>query len=775
VNIRTSNPRNVLKSLLRRLAVTGSARVRVLQGMDAPEISSGSGASSSWWLMFAILAAALTALVFTAAPALAAEAACAGLPEPERAHEEQLRTENNSLQLPDCRAYELVSPADKSGGIADVYAREYQQQYLHPMQASADGEAITYNAEAFGQTQAGETNQYVSRRTPSGWGTIDVTPPTSQVEGGTSSSRAVVASNDLSAFLFATQSGDTELSPEAPEGYRNVYLSTGAGVPTPLITSVPSNRSGARFGEDEVGDPNEILFVPASEDLSRVYFGANAVLTEQAPAGSESEDNLYRWTAGKLHVINVLPDEMAEPGATLGFVYGKFSTYGKVIPDLEHVVSANGMRAFWTDEHNHNLYLREDYFEGSEEKERTILVGGENAEFLAADREGSVVFFTKEGELYEYEVPTGTLVDVTPTASAGVQGMVGMSEDGEYFYFVAKGALAGNENAEGQKAAPDEDNLYVYQPGSSGLHETRFVATLSGEDNQPDGTYDGGEAENGRWVADWTPEVQVRQAEASPNGQFLAFGSHLSLTGQVNEGPEIFVYDATTEVLSCASCSPSGESNEGAELPPFGDSFGMYEPRYMLSDGRLFFTTAAALVPQDVNHERDVYEWESGEVHLISGGESSRPSVFADASENGRDVFFTTSQALVPEDRDEITDMYDAREGGGFPAPTVSPQCGSSGECQGGPSSPLVFGAPSSVTLSESGNVAPSPAPVVAPPRGTTKLLSRAQKLAGALRACRKNRSKRKRTSCEKQARVRYGAKKQSKPGSVHTTRKKVR
>jgi hypothetical protein len=72
VNTRTSNPRNALRSLLYRLGVTGSARVRALQGMGASKISPGSGVPSSWPLIFAILAATLTGLTFTATPALAA-------------------------------------------------------------------------------------------------------------------------------------------------------------------------------------------------------------------------------------------------------------------------------------------------------------------------------------------------------------------------------------------------------------------------------------------------------------------------------------------------------------------------------------------------------------------------------------------------------------------------------------------------------------------------------------------------------------------------------
>jgi hypothetical protein len=773
VNTRTSNPRNALESLLHRLAVSCARLAR-----DQREIGPGSGAPSFRRLIFASLAATLTALAFSAAPALAAEASCAGLPEPERAHEEQLRVENNSTQLPDCRVYELVSPVGKEGGIGDVLNREYVGQYLNPMQASPDGEAITYNGEAFSQSHAGTVNQYVSTRTASGWDTLNVSPPL-QVGGGRP--EIVGASPTLSRFVVATARGG-QLSLEAPEGYRNIYISeiSGSGVTAtvPLITSVPAGRSSTTFGEAEDGTPAPIVFAPASEDFSRVYFAANAQLTEGAPAGGEAENNLYRWTAGKLHLVNVLPNGTPEAGATLGFLYKQIADHGHIVPDLEHVVSANGLRAFWTDEHNHNLYLRETYFENGE-RERTILIG-EGADLLAANTEGTKILFTDESkltgdstavagqpDLYECELvgeaghTTCSLRDLTvdhnESEHANVQGLVAISENGEYVYYVADGALASRASpgtcVVGLVEAAATCNLYLDHNGVS-----TFVATLSGADNSPAGSYEGGAELNGVRVADWTPEVWARQAEASPNGQFLAFGSHRDLTGQVNQGAEIFVYNAASGALSCASCSPDGESNEGAALPPFGDSYGLYEPRYMLNDGRLFFTTAAALVPQDVNNQKDVYEWDDGEVNLLSGGTSPSASVFAEASEEGRDVFFTTSQALVPEDQDAIVDMYDAREGGGFPAPSVA-RCGSSAECQGGAPSLPAFGAPASVTLSGAGNLVSPSGPSVLIPK--PKPQTRREKLAQALAACRREhrRSRVLRVSCEHRARARYGAK----------------
>jgi hypothetical protein len=93
---------------------------------------------------------------------------------------------------------------------------------------------------------------------------------------------------------------------------------------------------------------------------------------------------------------------------------------------------------------------------------------------------------------------------------------------------------------------------------------------------------------------------------------------------------------------------------------------------------RVFFESTDALVPQDKNGTVDVYEWEAGGtgscrrsrgcVYLISSGKSGAPSYFEDADRSGRNVFFLTLGRLVGRDRDKNYDLYDARVNGGFAA-----------------------------------------------------------------------------------------------------------
>jgi hypothetical protein len=142
-------------------------------------------------------------------------------------------------------------------------------------------------------------------------------------------------------------------------------------------------------------------------------------------------------------------------------------------------------------------------------------------------------------------------------------------------------------------------------------------------------------------------------------------------------------------------------------------------------------------------------------VALLSGGRGSQDSNFLAVDETGRNVFFTTRDQLVPQDHDELMDLYDAREGGGFPPMERGVEC--QGEaCQPpvSPPSDLILG---SLAFEGAGNlVSPPPTPAVVLSKPKAKGLTQSQKLVKALRVCRRE-SRKKRHVCERTARARYG------------------
>jgi hypothetical protein len=432
------------------------------------------------------------------------------------------------------------------------------------------------------------------------------------------------------------------------------------------------------------------------------------------------------------------------------------------------------------------------------------------AAFAGASEDGSKVFFLG-GELlagatgsnlyeYDFENPEGSkIVQVSRGAPGhespepGVDGVARVSGDGTHVYFVARGVLTGaNEDGKGKSPTEGEPNLYVFERDRAyPLGRTAFVATLAEGDARDWGSFNTG------------------LVQATPDGRFLVFQSEApNLTpDDTSTVPQIFEYDALQEKLvrvSVGQKAPGGyeclitkkveegyncdgnaeEESDRPELP---------ETRAGLtavsSDGSyVFFDSADGLTPGALDNQlvneyerqhvyaKNVYEYHSsvaseggsivdGNVSLISDGrDRTLHNVVASgvqlygADASGRDLFFSSGDSLVAQDTDTQVGVYDARVDGGFPAP-VSP-VGCEGEaCQGTPPSPLSFGSPASSSMTGGGNLPP---PVESKSAPKPRSLTRAQKLAKALQACR-GKPKRRRAACEAQAERQYGSKAKAK------------
>lgn len=87
------------------------------------------------------------------------------------------------------------------------------------------------------------------------------------------------------------------------------------------------------------------------------------------------------------------------------------------------------------------------------------------------------------------------------------------------------------------------------------------------------------------------------------------------------------------------------------------------------STGDVYFKTSEALVPGDTDSTEDIYVRSKGTTELVSTGPESRngpaPASFEWASPDGSSsaAIFTTSEALVPQDTDAMPDVYE-RSGG---------------------------------------------------------------------------------------------------------------
>jgi hypothetical protein len=178
----------------------------------------------------------------------------------------------------------------------------------------------------------------------------------------------------------------------------------------------------------------------------------------------------------------------------------------------------------------------------------------------------------------------------------------------------------------------------------------------------------------------------------------------------------------------------------------------------------IIFTTAERLQGDHEGATPHLYSWHNGVVGKISppaAGQASAGLLPASGmSATGSDIFFFTKAQLVGQDTDGLIDVYDARIGGGFPAPAESSCSGDA--CQGPASAPPSFGAAESSLSAPGGNLPAGTIVGGGPTQTSTKPASkpptRAQQLAKALKACRA-RPRKQRAACESQARRRYGVK----------------
>ncbi len=765
--------------------------------------------------------------------------------------------------LLDHRSWEMVSPPEKHGAMIEPISREGAL-----IQASADGDAISWTASApvSGKAEGDrrpEPVQVISVRAPEeGWSSADITTPHNKGEGYEpgEASEYRFFSPDLSSAIVQPQVPkepleNPPLSPEAKE--KTIYRrNTASGEYEPLVTAA-NDTANSPFG-------GKLEYAGATPDLSHVIFGSEVPLVQGG-----GEQGLYEWQAGSaLKLISVLPGPEQAPAGE--------PTLGDQGRNVRGAISTDGSRVFWTNGESDQgpLFMR-DTLKGetiqinaaqgvSEPDEEELGEGLDEVHFQAASSDGSRVLFTdtwplttdssleplaheetiSEGEgargagraadLYEFDLETGKLTDLTPSARVGQGAEVlgtlpGISEDGSYVYFIANGVLAaGAEPGDCPRTKPllaDPEatcNLYVSEPDHEhpGARETRLIARLSEED-APD--WGGG---NSPLPAD----LGGVSSQVSANGRYLAFMSARELTGYHNvdanaqakgaHDEEVYLYDASAGRLVCASCNPDGEAPQGVlDTEAAGEGFGLlvdrpetwsghwlagslpgwtlfelnnprsqHQSRYLSNSGRLFFNSADALVPQVTAPTREelingtkqnvgvnnVYEYEPGGegscsnqpgcAALISSGTSARESAFLDASENGNDAFFLTAATLLPQDTDNSLDIYDARMCGTpetqpcLPVkPLPPPEC-TGEECRPPAVSQQSLSPPASSIFSGPGNTVKqetrgskattSPAP-----------LTRAQKLASALRACRKLRQKHERARCEAKARKTYGAK----------------
>jgi hypothetical protein len=636
-----------------------------------------------------------------------------------------LRTGFASL-LPNCRAYEQVTPVDK-GGL-------YIEGFADMVGAAPDGSAVTYISglgSGFPASGGGrqETTTFLASSAGGSWSSQRLFPPEQYGE----KAGFLGASGNMRFVLVEAGNVVPGKSPAIKPGLFLIDTVTQAVTQiVPYQSEAPED--GVTFAYDAI-----------SNDGSRVFFESQIQLTEEAAPGW---DNLYMWdrATGDTSLVGLLPSTEGGNAPPAGSFAGAYAWYdeettkGGTFKDLYveavNAASSDGDQIYFTAGGTGQIYLRRGLAgstpvtvkvskanEGVEDP--IVEEAGEEfpAAFQEATPDGSRAFFISSQkltadastgpsdvfgkDLYRYDEQEGKLVDITGNRESAtnpngmvVEGLLGASTDGSSGYFAAKGAVDGG--------TAGKNNIYRFEEDGPGHFTLTFVAT----------TDEGALCNNPSGARNWAPSSYCgpkiadyvgKSSRVTSNGQTLVF----------TKDANIYDYNAASEEVTCISCLSTEAPSAGeAELTAgffnanqFAIPNVLPAPRLtenVSADGtRVFFQTPNSLVAEDANGTPncgflidnpligkkrplcvDVYEWEApgapggsctkaevngGCLYLLSTGKSNEASYFLDASSDGRSVFIATTDQLVPVDRDDLYDVYNVRVDGGIASQHVLP------------------------------------------------------------------------------------------------------
>jgi hypothetical protein len=599
-----------------------------------------------------------------------------------------------SARLPDCRAFELVTPAETNGRVPTAALFGELQSAAPVLLASEDGESLLFGTEGGALPDiggGGYHDVYRAARGPGGWGTEFV-----GLDGGQAQEPfAVGASADHRHLLWTVQGSKGSLAESTPTGPRLMRYTRGPGGEIQLIGIGSLGTDSGAEGFLVSPDGSHLIFANES---------ARAVRLEPAapPSGTPA---IYDRSAsgGPTRVVSLLPGDQTPAGA---------AGYLGASPD--------GTAVVFTLEEGGEVTM----YERLDNAETVEIVSGKST-FAGVSRSGDRVFYLVDGNLFAFDSRSHT---VDPIGSGGETTVVNVPASGERAYFVSPVVLTGSEtNARGATATPGGENLYAW---SAATDQVRYVATLeesdvAGEEPPPGSAFEGQKVGGlGLWTSDALSPRPFQShgpandpSRADPSGEVFVFESRAQLTDYDNEGhTEVYRYDAGAGQMTCISCNPSnGRAETDARLEArFGFQLRSIPPVNAVSlidnvvagGSRIYFESGDALSFEDTDTTNDVYEWEAegqgschvaaGCVLLLSSGRSAGPNFLYGVGASGRDVFFWSTDQLTDGDTSAAPSLYDARVEGGFPSAPAPVPCREEA-CQGALASPPALPTPGSV------------------------------------------------------------------------------
>lgn len=579
-----------------------------------------------------------------------------------------------SAQLPDCRAYELVTPSDTNGrrlfdvtaisGFYDLFPTELASPYRESMVYSTWGGPIT---EISGAT--GFYDTYEAVREDYGWQTVRRITPSGD-EAVFPTNGGVSADHGYS-FVRVPQGEGGSLAAEGDADY--------LGKPDGSFELTGVGSLGVeRLAQGQYISPGgqHVLFSTGGIWCQQLGVKCKRTRLEVSAPETGTAAVYDRGPDGPTLVVSLLPgNKTPSPGE-----------------DAEYAgASRDGTAVAF--EIGGTLYVR---LNNTETKE----VADQSPTYAGISADGSYLFYVREGNIFRFSTGSSATEQVSASGDADI---VNVSADGSHVYFISHQKLDGDQGAEG------EPNLYVWAGDGP-----RYIATI----RQSDLERTSGESADAAITAlgVWTTLVVnpdrhtdvglgpgANASRTTPDGKVIVFESRAQLTSYDNAGhTEVYRYDTDDPGVICVSCNPGVEPAEAdAHLQDLEAVRPPTVIHNLTDDGaKVFFETKEALVARDTGGTNDVYEWQiaapgfDGTVALISSGVTAdypvppassapRNNVLMGITPDGDDVFFVTEDALVtPAGQGDSQAIYDARVNGGFAEASPAAPCGELMSCQ---------------------------------------------------------------------------------------------
>jgi hypothetical protein len=592
--------------------------------------------------------------------------------------------------LPDCRAYEQVTPPFKAGERAP------------PISVSPDGaRVLAHSRGAFANTQSDQASVeggfYDFTRTGSGWQPSAIAPAAASFP----SVAFIAASPNLERTLWVARTPAQSVKAE------DLYLKEANGAMVEIgPVYPPSLTAGPPAGEAHgFYYLRDVAFNAASDDLSHVLFslaGARSAFwpgDTTTPEPSLERESLYEYSGvgNSVPVLVGVSDGSTKQESKELLAGELVSNCGTALgsedeADTYNAVSAGGGTVFFTAVGHSDsadcpgtvrapgvseLFARVDGFKTvavSEPLERLCGCESESsapepASFAGASENGLQVFFLSSQEyfaeskgvnLYVYDFDRAEGKKLTRISTGveepEVEGVARVSEDGSRVYFVAKGQLTKGPRGGGcmaeltagevveEEAAAEEEAKE--EPVTSGAKcrphkDGNNLYVYERDEEQPAGRLGFIATLTAEDEPDWSA-VDDRPVQATSDGRFLVFESAGELTtGDASSVTQLFEYDAQSEELVRVSVPQAG---------------------YVAPAGLGADANASLIEPQSYEHRPDSPAGRDSD--LAVSGDGADVVFFSDgALSEGAEVAAEAGAQSVYEYHSDVASGGDIREG----------------------------------------------------------------------------------------------------------------